>query len=198
MKKLLCLMLALLMCASLMVACGGDDDDTPAVDDLAPFTAALTASAPKSAKITTVLTTELGALNAEYNVTYGEDGSVSITFTREKFNEITDTTTEFKSTVEGTAAIDAAGNLSGDLGAGAVSSAAAVNLTLSADKMTYTVDGGVLNATVTAANTQAVLGVAINADVTVKLTVANGKVSSLILTYTTTEGPAEIVAVYTN
>ena len=63
--------------------------------------------------------------------------------------------------------------------------------------MTYTVDGGILTATVSAENVQSVLGVDTGAETTVKLTVANGVVSSLTVSYTTAEGPATVVAVYT-
>ena len=195
MKKILCLALALLMCASLMIACG--DDPAPEVDDLKAFTDALAASAPKTAKVNTTLESALGELNAEYSVTYGEDGTAELVFTREMFNEITADTTEFKSTVTGSASIDAAGNLTGDLGEGAVSAATVLKLALAKDKMTYTVDGGILTATVSAENVQSVLGVDTGAETTVKLTVANGVVSSLTVSYTTAEGPATVVAVYT-
>ena len=195
MKKILCLALALLMCASLMIACG--DDPAPEVDDLKAFTDALAASAPKTAKVNTTLESALGELNAEYSVTYGEDGTAELVFTREQFNEITADTTEFKSTVTGSASIDAAGNLTGDLGEGAVSAATVLKLALAKDKMTYTVDGGILTATVSAENVQSVLGVNTGAETTVKLTVANGVVSSLTVSYTTAEGPATVVAVYT-
>ena len=195
MKKILCLALALLMCASLMIACG--DDPAPEVDDLKAFTDALAASAPKTAKVNTTLESALGALNAEYSVTYGEGGAAELVFTREQFNEITADTTEFKSTVTGSASIDAAGNLTGDLGEGAVSAATVLKLALAKDKMTYTVDGGILTATVSAENVQSVLGVDTGAETTVKLTVANGVVSSLTVSYTTAEGPATVVAVYT-
>lgn len=195
MKKILCLALALLMCASLMIACG--DDPAPEVDDLKAFTDALAASAPKTAKVNTTLESALGELNAEYSVTYGEEGTAELVFTREMFNEITADTTEFKSTVTGSASIDAAGNLTGDLGEGAVSAATVLKLALAKDKMTYTVDGGILTATVSAENVQSVLGVSTGAETTVKLTVANGVVSSLTVSYTTAEGPATVVAVYT-
>lgn len=195
MKKILCLALALLMCASLMIACG--DEPAPEVDDLKAFTDALAASAPKTAKVNTTLESALGALNAEYSVTYGEGGAAELVFTREQFNEITADTTEFKSTVTGSASIDAAGNLTGDLGEGAVSAATVLKLALAKDKMTYTVDGGILTATVSAENVQSVLGVDTGAETTVKLTVANGVVSSLTVSYTTAEGPATVVAVYT-
>lgn len=195
MKKILCLALALLMCASLMIACG--DEPAPEVDDLKAFTDALAASAPKTAKVNTTLESALGELNAEYSVTYGEDGTAELVFTREQFNEITADTTEFKSTVTGSASIDAAGNLTGDLGEGAVSAATVLKLALAKDKMTYTVDGGILTATVSAENVQSVLGVNTGAETTVKLTVANGVVSSLTVSYTTAEGPATVVAVYT-
>ena len=183
------------MCASLMIACG--DDPAPEVDDLKAFTDALAASAPKTAKVNTTLESALGALNAEYSVTYGEGGAAELVFTREQFNEITADTTEFKSTVTGSASIDAAGNLTGDLGEGAVSAATVLKLALAKDKMTYTVDGGILTATVSAENVQSVLGVDTGAETTVKLTVANGVVSSLTVSYTTAEGPATVVAVYT-
>jgi hypothetical protein len=49
--------------------------------------------------------------------------------------------------------------------------------------MTYTLDGSVLTARITAANTQSVLGVAIDADVVLTITVANGAVSAFSLNY---------------
>ncbi len=200
MKKLLSALLALVMCMTLLVSCKDEEDPEEPKDDLAPFTDAITASAPATAKITTKLTYELdsltGTLNGEYNVTYGADGSATVSYTYEKLNEITEDTTEFKSTVPGTATVDAQGNVTGDLG-GSVTAATVLKLTLDKEKMTFTVEGGVLTATISAENAVSVLGVDTGVEATLKLTVSDGKVSSVAITYTTAKGPAEIVAVYT-
>lgn len=201
MKKLLSLILALTLCVALMVSCRDDEPEVdPAEAALNTFAAAVDASSPASAKITTKLIYELDSLTdtleGEFNVTYNQDGSASISYTKEVLNQITETTTEFKSTVPGTATVDARGNVTGDLG-GTVTAATVLRLNLDKDKMTFTAEGGILTATVTAENAASVLGVDTGAETTVKLTVSDGKLTSVVITFTTSQGPAEVVAVYT-
>ena len=200
MKKLLLLVLTLALSLSLMVACKKDEPEPEDnTDTLAPFTEAIASSAPVSAKIDTKLTYTIdnltGTLEGEYNVTYAADGSATVTYTKEVLNEIDEDTTEFMTTVPGTATVDAQGNVTGDLG-GSVTAATVLKLTPDKDKMTFTIEGGVLTATVSADNAASVLGVNTGAETTLKITVSNGKVTSVAITYTTATGPAEIVAVY--
>ena len=199
MKKLLLLVLTLALSLSLMVACKKDEPEDN-TDVLAPFTEAISSSAPVSAKINTELTYTIdnltGVLKGEYNVTYAADGSATVSYTKEVLNEIDEDTTEYKSTVPGTATVDAQGNVTGDLG-GSVTAATVLKLTPDKDKMTFEIEGGVLTATVSADNAASVLGVNTGAETTLKITVSNGKVTSVAITYTTATGPAEIVAVYT-
>ena len=202
MKKLLLLVLTLALSLSLTVACKKEEPDDP--DDnssvLSPFTDAIASSAPVSASITTKLAYTIdgltGTLEGAYNVTYASDGSATVSYTKEVLNEINEDTTEYKSTVPGTATVDAEGNVTGDLG-GSVTAATVLKLTPDKDKMTFEIEGGVLTATVSADNAASVLGVNTGAETTLKITVSNGKVTSVAITYTTATGPAEIVAVYT-
>ena len=191
MKKILVLMLAL-VCAFSMFACGDetptptpdpDDGDNTVVLNIDDFTAALNASTPKTAAIKVDMTNALGTLSASYDVVYAEDGSAAINYTREEFNEIGEGTTETKSTITGTVAMSKDGVLSDTAALGGTGALVNAKISLSLDKITATRDENVLTATVSAANTASVLGVAIDADVTLILYIADGTVSSFSLNY---------------
>ena len=121
MKKIIALLLAL-TCVFALAACGDEPDPTPTPDggdntntyeDLAPFTAAIAASNPASASINVAQTsTQFNVtMNGEYDVVYNEDGSATVEYSYDKYNEITDDTTEVTTTVTGTATVDKDGNV---------------------------------------------------------------------------------------
>lgn len=206
MKKIIALLLAL-TCVFALAACGDEPDPTPTPDggdntntyeDLAPFTAAIAASNPASASINVAQTsTQFNVtMNGEYDVVYNEDGSATVEYSYDKYNEITDDTTEVTTTVTGTATVDKDGNVTGSLNT-TVTAATAIKVTLDGAKLgDYTVASGALIAKVAAADTASVLGVAISADVTLTITVANGNVATMTISYESTVGPVEIVCSY--
>ena len=203
MKKIIALLLAL-TCVFALVACGDDPaptpdgGDTPNYENLAPFTAAIAASNPASASISvSQIATQFNVtMNGEYDVVYNEDGSATIEYSYDKFNEITDETTEVTTTVTGTATVAADGTVTGSVNS-TVTAATAIKVALDGAKLgDYTVEAGALIAKVSAADTAAIIGVAISADVTLTITIANDKVATMTISYETNLGPAEIVCAY--
>ena len=191
MKKILAIVLAL-ACVFGMMSCGGD----PLI---AGFKTAISATNPTSVKIDTKLETTLGDFVGEFNATYAEDGSATITYSYEKPNDPTaEGVTDLVSTVTGTVELSADGTYSdGGTLVGTVAGAGGYKLNLDESKMkNVEVNGNVLTATVEAANTEKVLGVSIAFDVEMTLTKGESGIVSLALAYTTTEGPATIVCTY--
>ena len=201
MKKIIALLLAL-SCVLALSACGDDGENG---NDLEAFTAAVSAADPTDAVLTTKVTSTTFdvTLEGEYNITYNRDGTASVTYSYQQLRLIDDsvsTTDSIMLPVEGAATIAADGTVTTIEGDGTVGAqlvaVAGVKLNLSASKMTYSVSAGMLTATIKAADTEAVLGTAVSADVNLVLTVANGAVSAITLTYDTTDGQAEIVCLY--
>ena len=191
MKKLLVVLLAI-ACVFTMFSCGGKEDES-----LTAFQSAADETKPATAKVNVVLETPLGELNAEYNIAYNTDGTATINYTFEKFNEITvGGEGEVKSTVTGTASVDANGNYTGDLSG----SAAAISPSFNFDpeKMEYTISANenVLSANVKAENTADVLGVEYGSDVVLVMNKFDGKIVSFTLSYTTSQGEASVVVSY--
>jgi len=204
MKKIIALLLAL-VCVFALVSCGGtpevpDVPDEPDYSNLEPFKAAVTASAPKTAKIEVSMETTISdePMTGEFDISYGAE-NILVNYTYDQFNEInaTNPTAPDKETVTGSATIDKNGNVTDGSVSSTVTAAALAQYNLDGAKMTYTVQVGVLTATIEAANTESVLGAKIDADVTLTLTVTDGKVTSVTINYTTSEGPATIATTYT-
>ncbi len=201
MKKIIALMLAL-VCVFALASCGGTPDEIPDAPDysnLEPFKTAVTASAPKTAVVEVSMETTISdePMEGTFNISYGAE-NILVEYTYDQFREIdaSNPTGEDKVAVTGTATIDKDGNVTDGAVSSTVTAAALAQYNLDGAKMTYTVQIGVLSATIQAANTESVLGVKIDADVTFTLTVANGKIASVTLNYNTPEGPAIISTTY--
>lgn len=201
MKKIIALMLVLgciFACASCQWINGSNDntpDDSASIPDIQ---AKIDASAPAGADITVTFKTALGDLNGSYDVLYNEDGTATVAYSYEKFNTFTEgaTSTELKSTVEGTVTVAADGKVSGDLGTEGLT-AVSFDLKLDENKLSSVViNAGVLNATVKAENTEAVLGVALSYDAQLVVVTGTNGVTSMTVSYTTTLGNVEIVTLY--
>ena len=191
MKKILAIVVAL-ACVFGMMSCGGSSP-------VAAFKTAINETNPTSVKIETKLETTLGDFVGEFNAVYAEDGSATITYSYEQPNDLTaEGVTELKSTVTGTVELAADGTYSdGGTLVGTVVGAGGYKLNLDEGKMkNVEVSGNALTATVEAANTQKVLGVAIEFDVEMTLTKGESGIVSLVLAYTTEQGPATIVCTY--
>ncbi len=171
---------------------GGD------VTDVAGIKATLENSSPKTANVSVKLVSSLGTLNGSYDAVYNEDGSASVNYSYEQFNKITDEVTELKSTKTGVATVSSTGTVSGNLGGIAPLGAICFNITL--DEKLVKVDsigGGMLSANVPADNTMAVIGTSVGCDAKLTISTGNGVVTSVTISYTSEQGPVEIVAVYT-
>ena len=194
MKKLLIVLLAF-ACVFSMAACSGGDGETVSV---AKFKNAVAATRPSSVEITTKLETAIGDLEGEFDIDYNEDGSATIDYDYEKFNELGAGVTEAKSNVSGTVTLNSDGSYSdGGTLVGNVSTAAGFTLSLDVAKMKNAeVSGNTLTATIEKANTKAVLGVEMPADVTMVLTKNDTAIVSLVITYTLEAGPVTITCSY--
>ena len=188
MKKIICAVIAL--CSLLtFVACNGNNNNNqggPAT--VATFQSAIDSTNPAFATIKTAVTTVLGDLNAKYDITYRTDGSASIEYTYEKFNKLGEgADNEPKTVYTGTINRTAEGVLSGDVNDApdldSVSAGTAMALaSIPAESVTISESGDTLTATVTKDNSQSVFGVAYSEDVTLVITIANGKIDSIKIT----------------
>lgn len=199
MKKIVALLLAL-ACVFALASCGTPETPDEGTDSasLDPFKTAISTSAPTGAVITIELENTISTpLTGTFTVTYGADNAV-VNYEYDQFLPIdpSASATSDRETVTGTATIDKNGNVTGDLNS-TVAASALLSYNLDSSKMTYIAEAGTLSATITSANTEGVLGVNIGADVTFTLTVFEGKVVSVTLSYQTTSGLAEIVTTYT-
>lgn len=200
MKKIIALILAIgciLSLASCNLFNGSNNvenpDDSASIPDIQ---SKVDASAPQGADITVTFKTALGDLNGAYDVLYNEDGTATVAYSYEKFNTLGEGSTELKSTYTGTVTVAADGSVSGDLGTEGLS-AVSFELKLDESKLSgVAINAGVLNATVKAEHTEAVLGVALGYDVQLIVATGTTGVTSMTVSYTTANGDVEIVTVY--
>lgn len=195
MKKILVIMLALLMVFS-CVSCGGQTDPEAVLFD--EFVAAYGATVPVKITVSTKLVTILGDLNSTVETIFNPNGSSTINYTYERFNEIS-SDTDIKSVISGTVECDKNGNYSvGGEFVGQNNTVVGVKLNLDASLMDYSVDGDVLTATVKAENVKAVTGVDFGADTVIMITKSQGKIISVTANYNSANGPVSVVCSYTN
>lgn len=200
MKKIIAVLL-MLSCALMLFACAPTDGSKPEKADLSLFTKAIETVSPRSSNIKTKLTSELGELNGSFTVTYSGDKRATIAYEVEEFNEIGESSYEnfeIKSTKTGTITYEDGKYSTSDGVTGEFVLANELSLNLDPEKMTYSFADGntTLKATVLAANTEAVLGTRIGADVTMTLKRNDITLTSITLTYVTTAGTVEIVCDY--
>ena len=166
---------------------------------LSSVQSAIDSSAPKSADINVEFNSTLGKLEGEYDVVYNEDGTATVDYTYEKFNNFdADTAVRDGVTSEfsGTVVVAADGSVSGLDGVASVE-AVTFELNLNPDKISsYEAGSSILTAKVPASNTASVLGVAIDADVELVVTTGADRVTSVVMTYALTNGTVTITAVY--
>ena len=197
MKKILALILVV-GCIFAFASCGlfpGTEtpDDSYAIPDIQ---AKIDASAPKGADITVTFKTTLGDLNGSYDVTYNEDGTANVDYSYEQFNTITAGSSELKSTYTGSVTVAADGSVSGTLSTEALN-AVSFDLKLDESKLSnVAINAGVLSANVKAADTAAVLGVALDYDVQLTVVTGTNGVTSMTVAYTANLGAVEIVTLY--
>lgn len=156
-------------------------------------------SAPLSASISVVLKSDIGTLNGSYDVVYNLDGSATVDYSYELFNTFDGDGTAFepKSTHTGLVTVSADGKLDGELNG--VASVEAVSFDIKLDSKMLSsceIAAGILEAEVEAAKTYDVIGIDIPYDISLNVTTANGRVTSVVIAYETISGPIEIVATY--
>ncbi len=197
MKRIIAIILAFAMLFAL-ASCGQKGDGTKTVD-LTEFKNAVSATAPTAVKVEVTQKNDFlpdVPLTATYNIEYASDGSATVNFEYTLYNEIDEEETDLTTTYTGAASIAPDGTVTGDKVGGTVTSVASVNFNLDESKMTSTASLGILTARIPAANTAAILGTAIDADVTLTLSTANGVVVGATLSYTLGGSEYEIACTY--
>ena len=205
MKKILALILvvscvfALGSCKLVKKIFGKDVDDAPTANeaDIAPIQAKIDASVPETANVTVNFKSTLGTLKSAYLVTYNTDGSATVNYTYEKFNQVGESK-DFKTEFVGETTIGANGELTNAPEGIASVEALTFDITLDASKLHYaTVTSGILDAVVKAENTLAILGVELGVDAKLVISIGTLGVSSIAISYTTEGGTVEIISTYT-
>ena len=99
--------------------CGATVESKPEGLDLTPITDAIAATTYTTATVTTAIDSEYGTLTGEYTVTFSENGTATVDYSYEQFTTVSEENADkpMKTTVEGSATIDAQGNVtSGSVG----------------------------------------------------------------------------------
>ena len=195
MKKIIAILLVL-TCLMGFAACNKDetpddnnnDGNNTETATVATFTDAIANTDPKVAIITAEVSTTLGELNSRYEIAYNDDGSAVITYTYEKFNSLEEgAANELKTTYTGTVNRAADGTYTSDdelPDLSSVTAGVALDLTkLDASKITINEKGDVLEATVAKADTEKVFGTAFSVDLTLRISLADGKVELVNIDY---------------
>lgn len=191
MKKIFCLMLAVI-CAFSLFACG---DKT---DEYEPIRTAIAATNPKTAQINTKYESTEVTLEGSFKITYTGEKSATIDYKYEKLGKIGES---YIVTVEDTATYndgsysveDAEVNGTVALAEGGI----ALNLDVSKLE-SPSIENNTFKATVKSANTESVLGVAVGSDVAITIVTNGTVVTSVTFTYKTASGAnATVTCTYT-
>jgi hypothetical protein len=167
--------------------------DTPEVEPpdtgytFEDFEAAIDDNQPTKATVKVTDTTALGIdLSSTFEITYKANGDATIKYSIERLLPITEgyDPDKIKETRTGTVTYTASSKSYSDGGALVGSNIApkAAALTLDEDLMRYTITGNTLNATVYSENTADIIGASVS-DLTLALTIANGQVSTVVMSY---------------
>ena len=187
MKRIVALLLALTLVFALASCKPDDTPDGPAKLDITPVKEAIAATALTSARVEVVASNDFlpeHPLTAKYDVVYNADGSASVVFTYDQYNDITPEGGDIITTSRGSATVAADGTVTGDPVSGTVTGAASVSFNLDESKLaSFDLSMGILSANVAKDNTAAVLGSAINADVVLTVATANGVVTGATISY---------------
>ena len=187
MKKLLAL--TVLLCSIFCVFSCNTGNNTPAripvADGGVSFSefvkAAANNSAVKTAEITTTEVSSYGELTATLDITYSTDGSSVIEYSIDRYGSDDEA---YIVTDEGVVECDKNGNYTADGNVNNVIAGNSFALNLDEYKLNDArIEGSVLYAKVFSADTEAVLGVKINATVTVAIVINSGKIISVSAEY---------------
>lgn len=191
MKKILCLILTLVLSLA-FVSCdmlnkdGGDDNSNTNnnVDVFNNFTAALANSKASSVVVTVATNTELGVLNASYEVYFAANGTATIKYEYERFLEIGEgNPDEITTTVKGTVYRDEDGNYSENVGINisAIEAATALDITSLKNKVNINANGDELNVAVAKDSTASVFGTQFEDDVQLQIVLDGANLSKIVL-----------------
>ena len=205
MKRFVALLLSL-VCAFALFSCGNGGGDNPGGGDsaaptvaeqIAPFTAAINATNPKSAVINVTYVTEEYTLGSALTASYADDGSAEITGTVDRLGKV-ENNEDFIVTAPVALSMSADGTItSGEESLGTASAATAIKLNLDPAKLVdVKVENSVLFAKAYTADTAAVLGVALDSTASIAVTIANGKVASFIVEYIDGDNTVTVTCVY--
>ena len=198
MKKFLALLL-LVSCVCMICSCsvidgiknkftGNNNGDEGEVTGVAAFTKAIEATNASNVIVEATTETALGQLSSTLEISFKADGSAVINYSMERFNEIGEGEVgEDKTTVTGTINRAADGSYSGDMISGidlsSVSQGTAIDLSVVSSVAEINAAGDVLTVTVPAANTEAVFGSAFAKDVNLEISIQNGVVKFINMTF---------------
>ncbi len=193
MKKFIAVVLLLLLAFS-FTAC---DDEVVKPAFIDEFMAAADATLSSNVRVETKLVSSLGELNSTVDTVFNPNGSATITYSIENFNEDL-TSNDVKVVKSGTVTYRNGEYSDGGEFKGSISSTAVSSVVINLDdtKMEYTVDGGVLTATVKAENVKEILGIDVAADVNFTLTMGAGKIVSLAMNYKLDVGEVFVICTY--
>ena len=181
MKKILALILVL-ACSFALFACGGPEAPSY-TEAAAEFITAFGSTTVNSLNVTVTTETAEGTLTATYTTEYHADKTSTITYSIETIPGLD--STEDLVVLTGTVVCDAQGLYSDGGEIAQKLGATGIKFDYDSNKITtFEVDGNVLAITVAAADTEAVIGYAIGADALVTVTKADGKITSVALSYT--------------
>lgn len=181
MKKILALILVL-ACSFALFACGGPEAPSY-TEAAAEFITAFGSTTVNSLNVTVTTETAEGTLTATYTTEYHADKTSTITYSIETIPGLD--STEDLVVLTGTVVCDAQGLYSDGGEIAQKLGATGIKFDYDSSKITnFEVDGNVLAITVAAADTEAVIGYAIGADALVTVTKADGKITSVALSYT--------------
>ena len=164
-------------------------------EELNQVQAMLDASAPDVKKVDTVIDTSNGKLTGSYNLTKSEDGSTVVEYTYEWYNE----DTKAVETATGTLTLEANSKLTDkEIADNAFLTVISLSIKLNGEKLkNISVVSGTLSAKIKAFNTEEVLGVALESDVYVVITMSRDNITAIDLTYDSSDGKVSVSVGYT-
>lgn len=189
MKKILSVIL-LLSCLLTVCSCSFIKDKFGiggAATGLKAFEDAIKNCNASNVDVKSVVETELGSLTSTIKASYKEDGSATITYTEEKWNDALSATEELKTVKTYTFNRAADGTYTGDVPAGldlaSVTASAAINFDPIKDVAVINEASDVFTATVPAASTADVFGSAFSKDVNLEISLKTGVLNTIELTF---------------
>ena len=202
MKKIIALILAL-SCIFALASCEKEveenNEKTDYTAEIAAVQSAIDASAPGIAEISVLHESDLGELNGKYDVVYNKDGSATVTYMYQTFNEFDpkNPAEDIIETHTGVANVDMDGTVYDEQGNSEAIEGVFFEIKLDASKLEdVTVVAGVLRAKIKAANTAAVLGTAVGHDVEIAVATGANRVTSISIAYDTKDGHVKISTIY--